>query len=294
MANVTNIDRPGANHPKNGWRWVHDYSPEIVRLYLFVTSICDWFFWHSVINNYAPAALKNYRCDESRACELLECLDEAFTGSSEESCLLSDLMWDQYQFPEIELVIRGAAQDWRDISEISSSLFTWSTTWTDERLILETYMKRVFFKRSHIFNSGNYHDVINWLDIYDMEINETYRAWIEEKPIQIKQDIEKKIDLFRKHAAFVPNGHVRRQWYSEATYLGLGHKETVKHWNFLSEYLSQKLKFHRARINIVEESMKSRFPLRQVLRNMDNQLYDFGRSAVDFSETRIKLFMKDR
>lgn len=290
MNNVTNIDRPGANHPKNGWLWVHDYPPEIVRLYLFATSICDWFFWHSVINNYTPGALKNYRCDESRACELLDCLDDAFIGSSEESCLLSDLVWDQYEFPEIELVIRGAAQDWREISEISSSLFTWPTTWTDERLILETYIKRVLYKRSHIFNSGNYHDVMNWLDIYDMEINETYRAWIQDKPIQLKQEIQKKINLFKKHAALYPNDRVRRQWYSEATYLGLDHTKTVKHWNFLSEYLSQKIEYHKTRIDLIEEAVDSLFPVRQVLRNTDNLIYDFGRSAIDFSESRIKLF----
>ena len=292
MNNVTNIDRPGANHPKNGWLWVHDYPPEIVRLYLFATSICDWFFWHSVINNYTPGALKNYRCDESRACELLDCLDDAFIGLAEESCLLSDLVWDQYEFPEIELVIRGAAQDWREISEISSSLFTWSTTWTDERLILETYIKRVLYKRSHIFNSGNYHDVMNWLDIYDMEINETYRVWIKEKPYRQEEEIRKKISLFRKHSAFNIDSRAESQWLAEASYLGLNHQQASQHWNCLREYLALKIKFYETRIDLVQDSMNSRFTFRQVLRNTENMTYDFGRSAIDYSEICMKLYWR--
>ena len=127
-----------------------------------------------------------------------------------------------------------------------------------------------------------------------MEINETYRAWIQDKPSQFKQDIEKKIDLFRKHAAFDPNGRVRHQWYSEATYLGLGHTDTVKHWDSLSKYLYQKLEFHRVRVNAIEAAMESRFPSRKVLGNMDKLVYDFGCSAIDFSEARIKMFNQDR
>ena len=153
----------------------------------------------------ALTALKNYRCDEARACELLDGLNEMIASESEgsdllseESCLLSDLILELYQFPAIELVIRSAAQDNREISDISSSLFTWCTDRTAERVVLEDYMKRVIHTRSHVFNSGNFHDEMNWLDIYDMEINETYRAWIIEKPRRLKEEIRKKINLFKK------------------------------------------------------------------------------------------------
>ena len=296
MGRIRHIERRGSNHPKNGWLWAHDYSPELVRLYLFVTSIVDWFFWHSVINNYTPAALKNYRCDEARACELLDGLNEMIASESEgsdllseESCLLSDLILELYQFPAIELVIRSAAQDNREISDISSSLFTWCTERTAERVVLEDYMKRVINTRSHVFNSGNYHDEMNWLDIYDMEINELYRAWVEEKPRRLEEEIRKKINLFRKHAAFDIDNRAKSQWYAEANYLGIDHKQTIQHWDFFCEYLSLKVRYHKTRVGLIEEAIDSYFSMRQVLRNTDNLIYDFGRAAIDFSESRVQL-----
>ena len=299
MGRISHIERRGSNHPKTGWLWAHDYSPELVRLYLFVTSIVDWFFWHSVINNYTPAALKNYRCDEARACELLDGLNEMIASESEgsdllseESCLLSDLILELYQFPAFELVIRSAAQDNREISDICSSLFTWCAERTAERIVLEDYMKRVIHTRSHVFNSGNYHDVMNWLDIYDMEINETYRVWIKEKPYRQEEEIRKKISLFRKHSAFNIDSRAESQWLAEASYLGLNHQQASQHWNCLREYLALKIKFHETRIDLVQDSMNSRFTFRQVLRNTENMTYDFGRSAIDYSEICMKLYWR--
>ena len=49
MSNLTPIDNRGTNPPKNGWLWVQDYSPELVKLYFLSTAISDWLFWLSFL-----------------------------------------------------------------------------------------------------------------------------------------------------------------------------------------------------------------------------------------------------
>ena len=293
MTTVSNIDQRDTNQPKNGWLWVHDYSPKLVELNFLVSAITDWFFWHCVLKSQKPRGPRRARCKTRRVIELIDCLNEIYEMEHEEHCLLWHLIWEQGDFPAFELLVEGAAKDRKEISEICSSLFCWSPVVTEERLILEKYAKRIFYLRNHVFNGGNYHDTMTWLEIYDMEINEIYRTWIQNRPNELECEIRRKIGLFKKHAAFIPNKRGHRQWLSEASYLGLDFQQATKYWGSLCEYLTLKTQYHEARICLIEGAIDTRFPQRAIFKGADDLLYDFARAAIDFSETRLRLFWHD-
>ena len=293
MTTVSNIDQRDTNQPKNGWLWVHDYSPKLVELNFLVSAITDWFFWHCVLKSQKPRGPRRARCKTRRVIELIDCLNEIYEMEHEEHCLLWHLIWEQGDFPAFELVVEGAAKDRKEIGEICSSLFCWSPVVTEERLILEKYAKRIFYSRNHVFNGGNYHDAMTWLEVYDMEINEIYRTWIQNRSNELECEIRRKIGLFKKHAAFIPNKRGQRQWVSEASYLGIDFQQATKNWGSLREYLTLKIQFHEARICLIEGAIDSRFPQREVLREADDLLHDFALAAIDFAETRLRLFWHD-
>ena len=72
MSNTTPINSTDTNQPKNGWLWVQDYPPELAKLYFLYTAITDWFFWHCAMNKHESENTKNYKCDASRAVELID------------------------------------------------------------------------------------------------------------------------------------------------------------------------------------------------------------------------------
>ena len=289
MPNVTPIDIRDTNQPKNGWLWVQDYSPELVKLYFLFTAACDWLFWHCVMNKHESENTKNYKCDESRAGELIELADETIDCFDRSSNLLSDLLWDQmYCFPW-DFIVGGAVQDNKSASETASSLFYWPPLCNKEKKTLEDYVKRVFDWRSHVFNGGNYHDSMNWLDIYDMELHDIYRNWVVSKEPELLQGIRSKLRLVKIHTV-VSKGQAQKQWMAEASYLGLTKKQANDHWLCLWEYLSAKISYHRTRTDLIEKAVDSPFPPRLVQSNTEELTQNFARQVVDFSEARIALF----
>ena len=64
-------------------------------------------------------------------------------------------------------------KDNKDASETASSLFYWPPLCNKEKKALENHVKRVLL--ACLLNQGNYHDGLNWLDIYDMELHDIYR-----------------------------------------------------------------------------------------------------------------------
>ncbi len=289
MSNITPIDNRDTNQPKNGWLWVQDYSPELVKLYFLFTAVCDWLFWHCAMNKHEPENSNNYKCDESNALKLIDLADEIFDCCYRSSNLLSGLLWDQmYCFPW-DFIVGGAVQDNKSASDTASSLFYWPPLCNKEKRTLEDYVKRVFNWRSHVFNGGNYHDSMSWLDIYDMELHDTYRNWVVSKEPELLQGIRSKLRLVKIHTV-VSKGQAQKQWMAEASYLGLTKKQTNDHWLCLWEYLSAKISYHRTRTDLIEKAVDSPFPPRLVQSNTEELTQNFARQVVDFSEDRIDLF----
>ena len=107
MCNTIPIDNRDTNQPKNGWLWVQDYPPELVKLYFLSTAVCDWLFWHCAMNKHEPGNTKNYKCDMSRAAELIDLADEILGCGYKSENRLGDLFLDQmYCFP-YPLIVKG-------------------------------------------------------------------------------------------------------------------------------------------------------------------------------------------
>ena len=289
MSNVTPIDNPNQNQPENGWLWVHDYSPELVKLYFLSTATLDWFFWHCVINKHDSGNTTNYKCDEHQAGELLDVANDVLEHSYKPPNLLSRLLFEQEGSFPWKYITYGAVKDNKDASETASSLFYWPPLCSKEKKALENHVKRGFYWRSHIFNQGNYHDGINWLDIYDMELHDIYRNWIVSKDSELLTQIESKLRLVKIHAAIYED-QVLKQWVAEASYLGLTKKQTNDHWVCLWEYLSAKIEYHQIRIELIEKAIDSPFQPRLIQANTASLTESFARKVVDFSEARIDLF----
>ena len=290
MSNLTPIDNRGTNPPKNGWLWVQDYSPELVKLYFLSTAISDWLFWHCVMNKHESENTKNYKCDMSKAAELIDLTTAILDGCSHRSSnWLNSLLWEQgHSFPW-DSIVGGAVKDNKSASEDASSLFYWPPPRTKEKRTLEDHVKKVFNWRSHIYNGGNYHDSMNWLDIYDMELHDTYRNWIVSQESGLLNKIRSKLRLVKIHAA-VNKGQAKKQWMTEASYLGLTKKQAADHWHYLWEYISAKTSYHRIRIDLIEKAVDSPFRPRRVQSNTAELTQTFSRQVVDFSEARIDLF----
>ena len=293
MNTVSTIDRQDTNQPKNGWLWVHDYSPWLVKLNFFVSAMSDWFFWHCVIDNYRTTESRSDLCNLRRACELVECLAEILEMYPEEQCSLWSLIWEQADLPAFQLLVGGATGDKEITSGVCSSLFCWAHVDIEERSILEEYFWRVFCSRSHVFNGGNYHDAMNWLDIYDAEINKIYRDFTKSRTCALEYEIRRKITLLNRHAASTNLGQVRRQWSSEASFLGLSEQQAIEHWDHLWRYLSQKVAYHLMRITEVESALESRFAPRRLLVDQEDLIVNFCHTAIHFCETRLQLFSQD-
>ena len=84
MTNVTKLERKYSNQPNNGWLWIHDHPPELVRRYFLISAITEWFYWHCVINNNQSAVVSDHNCDFGRAYELAECLCDLTAGEIED------------------------------------------------------------------------------------------------------------------------------------------------------------------------------------------------------------------
>jgi hypothetical protein len=289
MSNVTPIENPYLNQPKNGWLWVHDYSPELLKLYFLSTATCDWLFWHCVMNKHDSESTINYKCDVRRAGEVIDVATDILDYSYKPSNLLSELLFKQEGSFPWSFIVQGAVRDNKSASETASSLFYWPPLGSKEKRILEDHVKWGFNRRSHIFNQGNYHDSINWLDIYDMELHETYRNWVVSKEPELLQEIRIKLRLVKIHTA-VSKGQAQKQWVAEASYLRLTKKQTNDHWLCLWEYLSTKISYHRTRTDLIEQAVGSQFPARLVQSNTEELTQNFARQVVDFSEARIALY----
>jgi hypothetical protein len=289
MSNITPIDNRDTNQPKNGWLWVHDYSPELVKLYFLSTAICDWFFWHCVTNKHEPGNTKNYKCNMSSATEVIELADAVLDHGYGPSNLLNGILWEQVGSLTWSFIVEGAVRDNKSVSKVASSLFYWPPLRNKEKRTLEDYVKRVSNWRSHVFNGGNYHDSMNWLDIYDMELHDTYRNWVVSKEPELLQEIRSKLRFVKIHTA-VSKGQAQKQWVAEASYLRLTKKQTNDHWLCLWDYLSTKISYHRTRTDLIEQAVGSQFPARLVQSNTEELTQNFARQVVDFSEARIDLF----
>jgi hypothetical protein len=290
MSNITPIDNRDTNPPKNGWLWVQDHSPELVKLYFLSTAINDWFFWHCVMNKHDSETTKNYKCDLKRTGKLIDLTTVVLDGCSHRSSnWLNSLLWEQgHSFPW-ESIVGGAIQDNKSASEDASSLFYWPPLRAKEKRTLEDHVKKVFKLRCAIYNGGNYHDSMNWLDIYDMELHDTYRNWIVSQESELLNKIRSKLRLVKIHAA-VNKGQAKKQWMTEASYLGLTKKQAADHWHYLWEYISAKTSYHRIRIDLIEKAVDSPFRPRRVQSNTAELTQTFSRQVVDFSEARIDLF----
>ena len=291
MASVTDIGIRELSRPQHGWLWVHDYHPGHVRQYLLVSAIIDWFFWHCAISVYRPSCLKNYRCDEPRAAEMVDCLDRNMDIGC--SGPLYDLHWEQLDFCVLKPLVYGAARDGRSLGEDCSSLFMWSASRSDEKIVLEDYIWRIVWFRGRVFNSGNYHELMNLLDFYDMEINRAYAEWVSASSPRLEQEIRSLIREFRRVVALAGSGRFWPQWRAEASWLGLTEDAAAEHWSCLGGHLYRKAAYHQTRLEIIEKSVNSRFSPRLVLAGTDNLTHDFGRSAIDYSEARIRLLDQD-
>jgi hypothetical protein len=289
MSNITPIDIRDTNQPKNGWLWVQDYPPELVKLYFLSTAICDWLFWHCAMNKHEPGNTKNYKCDMSRAAELIDLAEAVLDRGYRSSNLLSGLLWEQEGSFPWSSIVEGAVRDNKSTSEVASSLFYWPPLRNKEKRTLEDYVKRGIYWRSHIFNGGNYHDSMNWLDNYDMELHDIYRNWVVSKESELLKKIRSKLRLVKIHAA-VNKDQAQKQWMAEAFYLGLTKKQANDHWLCLWEYLSTKISYHRTRTDLIEKAVDSPFPPRLVQSNTEKLTQSFARQVVDFSEARIDLF----
>ena len=289
MSNTTPINSIDTNQPKNGWLWVQDYPPELVKQYFVSTAITDWFFWHCAMNKQESESTKNYKCDNHRAVELIDLENDVVLCGRRSSNLLNDLLWKQEDSFPWNFIVNGAVRDNKSASEIASSLFYWPPLRAKEKRILEDYVRRVFNWRSHIFNGGNYHDSMNWLDIYDMEIHDIYRNWVVSQESDLLNEIRSKLRLVKIHAD-VNKDQAQKQWMAEASYLGLTKKQAVNHWHYLWEYISAKISYHRIRTDLIEKAVDSPSPSRLVQFNTAELTQTFSRQAVDFCDARIALF----
>jgi len=290
MQNVLKLYHKHWNSPKRGWLWLHDYPPDVVKIYFVVSAICDWFFWHCVMHNYKSLDIDVPDCSVRKACEMMDILNDHIEIEFDQSNSLSELLWNQIDFPPFELLVDGAARDDRSVSEISSSLFCWPRSNSAGGLVLEEYFERIMTMRSHIFNQGNYHDSMNWLDIYDMELNKAYREWVASGSFALRQEINSKLNSIRRYGALANEKQAKQQWTAEAAYLGLTECQASHHWTFLSTYLSKKMEYHLMRANIIEQSLNSRFLPRFLYKDMDRVACEFGKAAINFLEERIKIF----
>ena len=290
MSNITPIDNRDTNPPKNGWLWVQDHSPELVKLYFLSTAIHDWFFWHCVMNKHESETTKNYKCDVKRTFKLIDLTSAVFSCCSHRSSnWLKNLLWVQGGSFPWESIVGGAIQDNKSASEDASSLFYWPPLRAKEKRTLEDHVKKVFNWRSHIYNGGNYHDSMNWLDIYDMELHDTYRNWVVLQDSELLNEVRSKLRFVKIHAA-VYKYQAKKQWMAEASYLGLIKKQADDHWHYLWEYISAKTSYHRIRIDLIEKAVDSPFRPRRVQSNTAELTQTFSRQVVDFSEARIDLF----
>ena len=290
MRNVLKLHNRHWNSPVQGWLWVHDYPPDLVKIYFVISAICDWFFWHCFMHNYKSLDSELPSCSVRKACEMMDILNGHIETEFDQSNSLSELLWNHIDFPPFELLVDGAARDDRGISEISSSLFCWPPTNSAGALVLEEYFERIMSMRSHIFNQGNYHDWMNWLDIYDMELNRAYREWIASGSFALRQEIKSKLILIRRYGALANDKQAKQQWTAEAACLGLTESQTSHHWTLLSTYLLKKIEYHLMRANIIDQSLNSRFTPRFLYKGMDHVACEFSRTAINFSEERIELF----
>ncbi len=242
------------------------------------------------MNKHESENTKNYKCDMSKAAELIDLTTAILDGCSHRSSnWLNSLLWEQgHSFPW-DSIVGGAIQDNKSASEDASSLFYWPPLRAKEKRTLEDHVKKVFNWRSHIYNGGNYHDSMNWLDIYDMELHDTYRNWIVSQESELLNKIRSKLRLVKIHAA-VNKGQAKKQWMAEASYLGLTKKQAADHWHYLWEYISAKISYHRIRIDLIEKAVNSPFRPRRVQSNTAELTQTFSRQVVDFSEARIDLF----
>jgi len=286
MPNTTPINSIDTNQPKNGWLWVQDYPPELVKLYFLSTAICDWFFWHCAMNKHESENTKNYKCDASRAVELIDLENDVVLCGHHSSNLLNDLLWKQGDSFPWNFIVNGAVRDNKSASEVASSLFYWPPLRAKEKRTLEDYVRRVFNWRTHIYNGGNYHDSMNWLDIYDMEIHEIYRNWVVSKETDLYEQILRKLRLTKRHFSIIKE-QTQKQWMAEASYLGLTKKQADDHWHYLWEYISAKISYHRARIDYIEKAVDSPSPSRRVQSNTAELTQTFSRQAVDFCDAHI-------
>ena len=294
MNNVKKIYRKYSNQPKSGWLWVHDHPPELVRRYFLICAICDKFFWHCVINSDESAATGQYQCELRQACELVESLDELTSGEIEDSGFLTDALWAQLEWPALNLLVHGAAEGLKNISEACINMYVWSAGIDEDAAALEAYAEDVFYQRSHVFNEGNYHDSMNWLDIYDMELNATYRHWVESKQPAFTWEIRRKLRCIRRYMAYPLEGQIRRQWCCEAAYLGLTEQQADAHWDLLRNYIAEKIQYHKTRIDLIESALDSRFYPRRVLSGTKLSTQSFAQRAIEFLDDRIRLFQKRR
>jgi hypothetical protein len=289
MFNITPINSIGTNQPKNGWLWVQDYPPDLVKQYFLSTAICDWFFWHCAMNKHEPESSNDYKFDKRKAAKLIDLVDEILSCGYKSENRLGDLFLEQmYCFP-YPLIVKGAVGDNENSSQAASSLFFWPPLRTKEKRTLEDYFKRVFNWRSHIFNGGNYHDSINWLDIFDMQLYDTYRNWVVSKDSELLNKIRRELRYVRTEAA-VNKDQVQKQWMAEASYIGLTKKQSVDHWHYLWEYISAKISYHRTRTDLIEKAVDSPFRPHRVQSNTAELTQTFSRQAVDFCDSRIALF----
>jgi len=294
MQNVLKLYHKHWNSPKRGWLWLHDYPPDVVKIYFVVSAICDWFFWHCVMHNYKSLDIDVPDCSVRKACEMMDILNDHIEIEFDQSNSLSELLWNHIDFPAFELLVDGAARDDRSISEISSSLFCWPRPNSAGALVLEEYFERTMTMRSQIFNQGNYHDSMNWLDIYDMELNATYSDWVQSKQPALTWEIRRKLRCIRRYMSYPLEEQIRRQWCCEASHLGLSEQQSKSHWELLRKYLLEKIQYHRARIDLIESAMGSRFYPRYLYSGIEGLTYDFGCIALDFLEARIELLNQNR
>jgi hypothetical protein len=289
MSNTTPINSIDTNQPKNGWLWVQDYPPELVKLYFLSTAITDWFFWHCAMNKHESDNSNDYKLDKRKAAKLIDLIDEILSCDYKSENRLNSLIWQQGSSFPWDSIVGGAVRDNKSASEVASSLFYWPPLRAKEKRTLEDYVRRVFNWRSHIFNGGNYHDSMNWLDIYDMEIHEIYRNWVVSQESELLNDIRSKLRLVKVHNA-VDKDQAQKQWMAEASYLGLTKKQADDHWHYLWEYISVKISYHRVRIDYIEKAVDSPSPSRLVQFNTAELTQTFSRQAVDFCDARIALF----
>jgi hypothetical protein len=225
----------------------------------------------------------------SRAAELIDLAEAVLDRGYRSSNLLSGLLWEQEGSFPWSSIVEGAVRDNKSTSEVASSLFYWPPLCNKEKRTLEDYVKRGIYWRSHIFNGGNYHDSMNWLDNYDMELHDIYRNWVVSKESELLKEIRSKLRLVKIHAA-VNKDQAQKQWMAEAFYLGLTKKQANDHWLCLWEYLSTKISYHRTRTDLIEKAVDSPFPPRLVQSNTEKLTQSFARQVVDFSEDRIDLY----